>query len=155
MKMSRLSFKPVIKKIKTSGGFTLIEMLVVIAIISLILTIAAVNYASANKRARDGRRKADLEQIRSALEMYRADNPAIGYPNVANYSALAGPLSNYINPFPNDPQNVGLSYTYYYVWLSTTTYRLCTVLEAGGGSGCTSNPSCGGGTTCNDQKIQP
>jgi len=54
-------------------GFTLIELLVAMTVASVLMGLALVSYQGARKSARDGKRKADLEQIRSALEMYRAD----------------------------------------------------------------------------------
>jgi len=54
-------------------GFTLIELMVVLTVIGVLMGLALVSHQGARKSARDGKRKADLEQIRSALEMYRAD----------------------------------------------------------------------------------
>lgn len=54
-------------------GFTLIELLVVIAIIVVLSTVAMTSYRSASIRARDSRRQADVQQVRSALELYRTD----------------------------------------------------------------------------------
>jgi prepilin-type N-terminal cleavage/methylation domain-containing protein len=63
-------------------GFTLIELLVVIAIIVILATLAMTSYRTANVRARDARRAADMEQVRSALELYRSDTSLNGdYPN--------------------------------------------------------------------------
>lgn len=54
-------------------GFTLIELLVVIAIISLLSSIVLASLSSARAQARDARRVADLNQLRTALELYYAD----------------------------------------------------------------------------------
>jgi prepilin-type N-terminal cleavage/methylation domain-containing protein len=65
------------KKLKNSktqklkaGGFTLLELLVVIGIIALLVGIATVSYGAAQKRTRDARRKADLNAMKDALEQY-------------------------------------------------------------------------------------
>jgi len=51
-------------------SFTLIELLVVIAIIGILVSITFVWIGSSKGRARDARRKADLNQIQIALEIY-------------------------------------------------------------------------------------
>ncbi|GIW63384.1 MAG: prepilin-type N-terminal cleavage/methylation domain-containing protein [Patescibacteria group bacterium] len=90
-------------------GFTLIEMLVTIGIISIIATIAIVNYNNAILRSRDERRKVDLEAIRSALEMYRVNNDY--YPT--NIYTLTTPNpSPYIGAIPTDPKSTQYKYVY-------------------------------------------
>lgn len=54
-------------------GFTLIELLIVMAIIGILSTISLFALQGTRESARDARRKADLETIRSALELYRSD----------------------------------------------------------------------------------
>lgn len=51
-------------------GFTLIELLVVIAVIGLLSSLVLVSLAGARAKARDARRKNDLDQIRTALVLY-------------------------------------------------------------------------------------
>jgi prepilin-type N-terminal cleavage/methylation domain-containing protein len=51
-------------------GFTLVELLVVIAIIGLLASIVLVSLNSARRKARDAKRKSDLEQIVLVMELY-------------------------------------------------------------------------------------
>lgn len=91
-------------------GFTLIEILVAVTIIAVLVSIGVVSYASVNKRSRDAKRKGDVEQLRSALEMYRSD---IGsYPDTTgsgswtDASDLSTPLvSTYLPAIPSDPKS--------------------------------------------------
>lgn len=54
-------------------GFTLIELLVAIAIIALILAAAVPNFLGARERARDAKKKAELNQVKAALRLYYND----------------------------------------------------------------------------------
>lgn len=51
-------------------GFTLIELLVVIAIIGILSSVVLASLERARGLARDSQRKASLEQIRVAMELY-------------------------------------------------------------------------------------
>jgi prepilin-type N-terminal cleavage/methylation domain-containing protein len=64
-------------------GFTLIELMVVISIIGTLSTIALTSLNGARAKARDARRFSDMEQIRTALEVYRAMNGH--YPDNTDY----------------------------------------------------------------------
>jgi len=55
-------------------AFTLIELIVVIAIIGVLTAFAVPNFMAARERARDVQRKNDLKQLQSAIEMYKLDN---------------------------------------------------------------------------------
>ena len=52
---------------KKNGGFTLMELLISIGIIVLLMGVGVVSYNQTNKKARDAKRRADVESIRSAL----------------------------------------------------------------------------------------
>lgn len=126
------------KKIKI--GFTLIEILVVATIISLLLSGGFASYSQLTKQARDNRRKIDLEQIRSAIEMYRSQNNV--YPTVApgDCQNLQPVLTPYIGKIPDDPKPTPYSY---FCWVTKTDYSISAYLETVSGS-CGS----GCGTTC-------
>ena len=62
-----------IKIKRNKKGFTLIELLVVIAIIGLLATIVLVSLNNARVKARDAKRKVDLQAIAKAMEMYYYD----------------------------------------------------------------------------------
>lgn len=137
-------------------GFTLIELLVVISIIGILVAVSIFGLAGARESGRDARRKADLELIRSGLEIYKADcntypgSITFGGSLVGSGSPASCSGSNtYISEIPTDPANS--SYRYF---STGTTYELCASLEQGSGS-----QTCGGssncGTTCNYKIINP
>ena len=64
------------------NGFTLIEVLVVVAIISVLSGVIAVNYSDSYKQSRDEKRQTDLRNLQSALDMYK--NKYGRYPEACN-----------------------------------------------------------------------
>ena len=111
-------------RIQTVRGFTLVELLIVIAIIAVLSIFGGANYIQSLKKGRDSRRKADLEQIRAALEMYRTDNT--GYPEAENYADAQDLLRpDYLTKDMADPNNGEYEYT-----SDGDEYELCANLEA-------------------------
>ncbi len=124
---------------KKNSGFTLLEVLVSATIIAVLTSIGLVSFSSVNKRSRDVKRKSDLEQVRSALEMYRSDNttapgeyPSAGAGSFTNATSLDSSLvtNSYMPVIPADPDD---DYGYYYRAFgslgSYTAYCVCAHLE--------------------------
>lgn len=61
-------------KNQTRRGFTLIEILVVVAIIGILATIILASIDQARKNSRDKVRMSDLEQAKAALQIYATAN---------------------------------------------------------------------------------
>jgi general secretion pathway protein G len=55
-------------------GFTLVELLVVLAILALLLTLAVPRYFTSIERAKDATLKHDLNTLREGVDKYYADN---------------------------------------------------------------------------------
>ncbi|HYD34829.1 MAG TPA: prepilin-type N-terminal cleavage/methylation domain-containing protein [Vitreimonas sp.] len=55
------------------AGFTLMEIMIVMVIIGVLSTIGVGSYRSTQQKSRDARRKSDLKNIASALEVYYND----------------------------------------------------------------------------------
>lgn len=133
---------------KTTKGFTLIELLVVIAIIAVLATGAVAVYTSAQQKARDSVRMADLNVLNGASAVYYADNTS--YPVNNTKAAYDAALENgYVQSVPNA---VG-SNKYYYATVSTagdgtgtiTAYEYAVTLEASANAGKMTND--GGNST--------
>lgn len=101
----------------TNQGFTLTELLIAIVIMAIIAGIGATNYLTSLKRGNDGKRAADLSNLRNALEMYYLDQSPPAYPDpdalqdLANSSWFVVDETNldsltpgYLRDFPSDPK---------------------------------------------------
>jgi type II secretion system protein G len=84
----------------SNKAFTLIELLIVVAIIAILAAIAVPNFLEAQVRAKVSRAKADMRTMATALEQYAVDNSS--YPDtMTRIRVLTTPVS-YITSLPRD-----------------------------------------------------
>ena len=93
------------KKFKGNKGFTLVELLVVIAIIGVLATLILLQLGAARQKARDAKRVADINQVRSALELFFDDNGR--YSQTTNMNVDLVTTGRYLTLLPADPLTVG------------------------------------------------
>lgn len=140
----------------------MIELLIVMVIIAILATLSLFALVGTRESSRDARRRSDLESIRSALELYKADCGS--YPGTFGFplpgSQLTGatcstPNSNvYMQSVPGDPLGSPVG-TYYYNSPTANTYSLCARLEETPASpGCTT-ADCGTAGLCNVLTTNP
>lgn len=146
-------------------GFTLVELLVVVAIIAILATVGVSTFSNLQKNARDAKRQSDLAIVQSVLEQYRADQNF--YPSSLSFgSALTSPNGQrtYIAALPqdsqvSDPEDV---HQYHYVAAPTscdnsTQDKLCVDYCLDANLENTSSPvtSCTGDTDRNFKVTSP
>lgn len=101
---------------KPSGGFTLVEILVVVAIIALLVAIAIPQFMSYRSEAIDAQMKSDLRNASIAIEAYYAKQSVLP----ASTTEIAG--------YGFQP-SIGVTISF--VILSPTSYRV-TAAKSGG-----------------------
>jgi general secretion pathway protein G len=79
------------------SGFTLIELLVVIALISILASMAVVQYRNSIVRTQEATLKTDLFRMRDAIDQYFADKAK--YPSTLDTLVSEG----YMRRIPEDP----------------------------------------------------
>jgi prepilin-type N-terminal cleavage/methylation domain-containing protein len=81
------------KLTKNRGGFTLVEIMIVVAIIALLAAIAVPNFLRARKRSQATRILEDLRIIDSAVDQYAIENNKAGGDTVT-WAGVQGYLKN-------------------------------------------------------------
>jgi type II secretion system protein G len=142
-------------------GFTLMELLVTIAIISILTAIILPNLTAARAKSRDQKRISDISNLQLALELYL--NKYGKYPidedgGTNGLAANANFIGRYMSEIPVDPLNTDdagndNNYTYSYKTNATgTTYCLGATFETTNADVNTSN-TCDSGNADNEYKV--
>lgn len=115
---------------ENTRGFTLIELMVAIAIVAIIASVGMVVYSAAQKTGRISKRVQDLDALKTSLELYKS---ATGYyPSAtvasqyyclgASGSGLSVLVPNYMPVLPSDPlDGSSTTGTYCYEYASSNT----------------------------------
>lgn len=97
---------------RKKAGFTLIELMIVIAIIAILAAILVPNFIRARAQGQLTACKSNLKNIGTALEMYSTDNSG-RYPTATLFTG-SGITPNYLKTVPTCPsagQNTYNNYT--------------------------------------------
>lgn len=111
------------KKLKPAqSGFTLIEILITLTVLVLLAVLFLIATRGQISKARDAKRKSDLNKIQKVVEDYYSDHGA--YPDGLVCGDTSGtPLAAYIKEFPCDPINSD-EYYYSYAYDFTTAKKM-------------------------------
>jgi prepilin-type N-terminal cleavage/methylation domain-containing protein len=91
---------------RINKGFTLVELLVTIAIIATLSAILLPNFMGARQKAEDSKKIQDMVAIKNALRLYYNDHQSYyGAADNAQYTDLDTGLATYMTP-------VGIGFTY-------------------------------------------
>lgn len=105
-------------------GFTLIELMIVVAIIAILAGILIPNFVNARSQAQTAACESNMRSIATALELYYADNQV--YPTAAAAAVVPALFTAngvaYLNNTPKDPAAQS----------ATATYSLTTTQATGG-----------------------
>jgi prepilin-type N-terminal cleavage/methylation domain-containing protein len=125
-----------LKNIRSHSGFTLIEILIVVAIIAILSSVVLVGLGPTQQSGRDARRLSDLHEIQTGLELYYSKCGF--YPGNANcvsstsvgYSGMSSALTGSGIGVSSVPQDPTAGHTYYYGTDNVgSSYLLMAILE--------------------------
>lgn len=140
-----MSFKYKKYKMNSQKGFTLIEMVMVVALIGILMGIVFQGARGMQQSGRDTRRIADLRRVQTHLELYfnrcghyPNGNPCgtlgtVGTNNIISWSNLAVALGQVVDQreVPNDPLSPRIIYQYVSID-GGLSYALAATMERAG-----------------------
>ena len=107
-------------------GFTLIEILIVVAIIGILASVVLVGLGPLQRQGRDARRISDLKQVQTGLELFYNRN--CEYPSATTWGDLKTTLEGANVGITNIPVDPNPNRDYYY-GTDNTTYVLGAELD--------------------------
>lgn len=94
--------RTMLRAARSARGFTLLELMIVLAIMGILITIAQPSLKQSVIRAREAVLREDLYQMRDALDQYYADNGK--YPAALNdLIDTSNKSKSYLREIPRDP----------------------------------------------------
>lgn len=103
------------------GGFTLVELVIVMAVISLILSVVIPNLRGMQQEGQLTKAEAELDTIKTAITSYWRNNGNVYPANIT--TALTGASPPIITQVLNDPFNTdAVNQTYGYITGTDTTF---------------------------------
>jgi prepilin-type N-terminal cleavage/methylation domain-containing protein len=116
---------------KSKSAFTLVELLIVVALIGILSSMAVVTFTGSQKRARDAQRRSDLKQYQTGVEAYSLRSGS--YPihqssAIVSQDAVCKTELKFVS-CPVDPKSGW--YNYYYISdAAGSSYAVWAQLEA-------------------------
>lgn len=129
-----------IAMVKNKKGFTLIEVLIVVAIIAILSSVVLVGLGPTQRAGRDARRVSDLRQTQNGLELYynrcgyypgttvMSSGSCTGYTSRNTWSGMIDALTGSSLGISTMPQDPTAGHTYYYA-SNGSSYVIAAVLE--------------------------
>lgn len=116
---------------KSTKSFTLIELMIVIALMGALTGLIVGNFVTSLKKGRDAKRKGDLQSIRNALESYYEDKKSYPSDIVFGDKLCETTLCNasekvYMYKVPADPSS---SFNYVYQTDVASYFKLYSCIE--------------------------
>lgn len=106
---------------KSKAGFTMVELLIVVAIIGLLVTLTLISISDIRAKTRDTQRVADIKAVQESLAMYQSNYGEFpvydGYITGDDDMSLALEAEGFVRSVPVDPIDAtedGTIYRYYY-----------------------------------------
>ena len=104
------------------GGFTLVELMIVMTIIGILASIAIPSYIRAVQKAKEATLREDLHTIRTAIDSYTVDKEKA--PQSLDDLVQAG----YLKAIPNDPMTTRND-----TWMTSESDTMTDINETQGG----------------------
>lgn len=123
--------------VKSSKGFSLIELLVTISILTILALVAAMMYIGSQQGARDAQRQVDILNLVKAIETVKGSQPSYGglmtstnqfstntFPRdpLSSQSYCASPTASSTTASPDPTSNWGTSCPTGFVSVNNTAY---------------------------------